>query len=722
MKKSLRRILSLMLVIAVLMTSMLVSTVGATGDPMQEVLLKALTLDAPGKTAFNAALNLADLSDIPGAASAMQTIFPSMSVADATLALEKYTNLRADQKLNIQASVLVFTLPTISPDVIRSFSTIATNINTELTGSSDTVDNKGIRLIIQIISYLNATGKNGAYVTDVTGDISKILFVYDPTNQFVNLVKSQINGLIDSGAMQTLFNKINGKGEGTSFDKLINYTSEIINASDIIPAERTAFKNNLGSYYTALPVVTPPTGGGDPGTGVPPVVIPPVDEVTEAVGNLADGQANLETTGLEVKEFENKLEAAIELAIEAVGTTVVAPTVSGTTATVTADQIKVADFLAKADAVVAKATELEKLTADSNVTIEKKIVIDVDSKGAATLNVSLPTELLTGVQAKGIQKIVIDSGDVKLDVAPDFVTSAKDAKTVSFQINKVAVTDELKATMNDEQKAMLASNATVYDFNFSTISATGTETKITDFDKSITIKIKYSLKAGENKDHLTVLFLGDDGEIQNMTGRYDETLGEIIFVTNHFSAYVIKNLVKSFDDVAANAWYRTQTESLASKGIVAGVTADSFKPNANITRAEFMTMLVKAKGVYDVNATCNFSDVSKEAWYYTYVASAVKAGIASGVGDSKFAPNSVITRQEMAVMIANALGEKTVTNVSSYLKATDASLISAYAKNGMALCVKNEFMVGSGNKLDPKGNSTRGMAAVVVYKYFNFIY
>lgn len=723
MKKSFKRILSLALVIAVLMTSMLVSSVGATTtiDPMQEVLLCALN-NGFDKTGFvtDVLVNLDTKADVTAEiVTTAQTYFKDgsgnllMKPSDVQKALEIYADRSTTHKATVNLLITSFTLEPVSAST-TSFSDITAAINEEFTGNAS--DSRGIQLFITILKTFDDKNQTGAWATDAS-NTALIDFKYDTAQSKVVYAKAGMDILIFE--METLKANLDGNKD---FDALLDYTEGKINAQN--PNQIAEFKKFLGTYgfYTAstTPEVTPTPAPVVTPTPTPAVTPTPV--ATKTVDEVIEDKPDEDATGLEVNAFEKTLEAAVEKAIEAVGTTTVAPTVSGTTATITADQIKVADFLAKADAVIAKATELEKTTTGTNVAVEKKIVIDVAAKNVESVNVALPAELLTKVQDKGIKTIEIATGDVKINIAPDFAAGVKTSSSIAFSVDKVAVSTELKATMTDEQKDILAANPTVYDLSAMLTASNGTETKLTNFDKSIKIKIKYTLKAGENKDSLTVLFLGDDGKIQNMVGSYNETSGEIEFITNHFSTYVVKNFEKSFNDVTAGAWYKSQAKSLASKGIVEGIDENNFAPNANITRAEFLTMLVKANGSYDETATADFTDVSKDAWYYTYVASAVKAGITSGIGDNKFGPSSLITREQMAVMIANALGEKTVKNANSYLTANDTSDISDFAKNGMALCIKNSFIGGIGNnKLAPKSNATRGMAAVVVYKYFNFV-
>lgn len=74
-----------------------------------------------------------------------------------------------------------------------------------------------------------------------------------------------------------------------------------------------------------------------------------------------------------------------------------------------------------------------------------------------------------------------------------------------------------------------------------------------------------------------------------------------------------------------------------------------------ITRAEFVKLIVELLKIKDNEVECNFTDVDKDAWYYPYVASALKFNIVNGMGDGSFGTNLNIKRQDMAVMAAAAI-------------------------------------------------------------------
>jgi hypothetical protein len=178
-----------------------------------------------------------------------------------------------------------------------------------------------------------------------------------------------------------------------------------------------------------------------------------------------------------------------------------------------------------------------------------------------------------------------------------------------------------------------------------------------------------------------------------------------------------------FSDVSASYWGYDAISSLASKGIVSGYPDGTFKPDASITRAEFATMLVKANGLNTSGTTGQFTDVTAGAWYYGSVNAAASAGLVSGMGDNLFAPNALITREQMAVMVANALGNKAPATNGTELNAfSDKSAVSSWAVSGMDEAVKAGIVSGmTANTLAPQADASRAQAAAMIYKMLAFL-
>ncbi len=109
-----------------------------------------------------------------------------------------------------------------------------------------------------------------------------------------------------------------------------------------------------------------------------------------------------------------------------------------------------------------------------------------------------------------------------------------------------------------------------------------------------------------------------------------------------------------FSDVARSEWYADDIGFVASLGVIAGYKDGTFKPNSNITRAEFVTMAMKIDRV--VNSSKSFKDMSDADWYAEYVKSAAEKGYATGYLDGTFRPNNPITRAEAVTIINSIIG------------------------------------------------------------------
>ena len=161
-------------------------------------------------------------------------------------------------------------------------------------------------------------------------------------------------------------------------------------------------------------------------------------------------------------------------------------------------------------------------------------------------------------------------------------------------------------------------------------------------------------------------------------------------------------------------WAQEDIEEMAARGIVSGVTADTFEPDRSITRAEFATLVAKALELESSN-TAGFADVSADAWYDAPVNAAVNAGIITGY-DGRFRPDDLITREEMAVILGKVydfLGKSA--GRGGIDRFTDKDAISEWAY----VYVDKAATVGliSGMTYDtfvPQENATRAQAASVI--------
>ncbi|AJS61487.1 licheninase [Paenibacillus sp. IHBB 10380] len=177
--------------------------------------------------------------------------------------------------------------------------------------------------------------------------------------------------------------------------------------------------------------------------------------------------------------------------------------------------------------------------------------------------------------------------------------------------------------------------------------------------------------------------------------------------------------VRSFHDVDARFdWAKTAIEQLAVKGIIHGTSDQTFGPGQKMRRADFVLLLVRAFDL-KAEADANFKDVAPESYYYEALRVAKKIGLVTGTGGDQFDPKSPISRQDMMVLLTRALklaGKSNIEASSDLSSFSDAAKVAEYAKDSVAILVKEEIVQGDGNALHPEQMATRAEAAVLVYR------
>lgn len=202
-------------------------------------------------------------------------------------------------------------------------------------------------------------------------------------------------------------------------------------------------------------------------------------------------------------------------------------------------------------------------------------------------------------------------------------------------------------------------------------------------------------------------------------GHYDRVTGTVTFSTTHFSYYAVNFKQVSFKDVAADAWYGKAVSFIAAREIATGTGNGNFSPDTKLTRGQFIVMLMKAYGIApDANQQDNFKDAGN-TYYTSYLAAAKRLGIAQGIGNSMFAPDKEITRQEMFTLLYNALkvinklpkgnSGKTLSDFS------DAERVESWAREAMTLLVETGITEGNSGKLKPGSAATRAEIAQILY-------
>ena len=152
------------------------------------------------------------------------------------------------------------------------------------------------------------------------------------------------------------------------------------------------------------------------------------------------------------------------------------------------------------------------------------------------------------------------------------------------------------------------------------------------------------------EDHYAYIVGYEDGSVQPEGDITRAEVATIFFrLLTDESRDEFWSQTNDYTDVPADAWYTNAVSTLTNAGIIDGYEDGTFKPNGNITRAEFATIAVRFfEATYDGEDL--FSDIAGH-WAQDYINEAANAGIVDGYPDGTFRPQQYITRAEAMTMV-----------------------------------------------------------------------
>lgn len=209
---------------------------------------------------------------------------------------------------------------------------------------------------------------------------------------------------------------------------------------------------------------------------------------------------------------------------------------------------------------------------------------------------------------------------------------------------------------------------------------------------------------------------GTNPKFEKQNGNYSGiSISNISYSSNKISFDIS---ISAFTDTD-NHWAENEINYMRYNGYLAGYDDGSFKPDKNLSRAEFATMIATIinPSIDPDYADRNFSDIS-EHWAEDYILQAARAGYMNGYPDGSFKPNNTITKTEILVTISNGIelygGD--VNDLSYYF--SDASSIANWAKQSIANILSHSMIPNYPNlsQINPSQNATRAEAAVLMYQ------
>ena len=325
---------------------------------------------------------------------------------------------------------------------------------------------------------------------------------------------------------------------------------------------------------------------------------------------------------------------------------------------------------------------------DETDTITGAVILTNDSNGTDTVTVD--KELLN-IGPKN--EIYLKNGQAVVMQIPTTYTTVQvgmrslTGETVKYQINSEP-TKEMNSTVDMYYKVVPVEGKLVIQ-NVSGGILALTKLKVT------------SSEAGGTT--------GDNGDISV------ETTPEAI----RYAMALMRGIdVPQFTDVAEDAWYHDYVYDLVYRGVVNGMTATTYEPEGKLTRAQFVKLLAcslaDAETLKTYEGKHPFKD-SEGHWAEAYIAWAKDKGIVEGVSATEFDPEAPITREQMATIFGRYALKQGIELPKSDNAAgsfPDADKISEYAREFVELMriagILNGYEDGT---FRPQGNATRAEAA-----------
>lgn len=210
--------------------------------------------------------------------------------------------------------------------------------------------------------------------------------------------------------------------------------------------------------------------------------------------------------------------------------------------------------------------------------------------------------------------------------------------------------------------------------------------------------------------------------LEDGTYQFTQPRGTVEIVVT-FVAASEEPVVLPFVDVAAEDWYGDAVAAVYARGLMTGTAEDTFAPELVATRGMVVSILHRLAGSPTVSAEV-FEDVTADDWYGQAVAWAASEGIASGTSAETFSPNAAVTREQLAALLCNFAAQQGMdTTARSDLSSfDDAETVSDWAQDAVSWAHAEGLLAGtSATTLSPQGEATRAQLAAMLVRFSDYL-
>lgn len=295
-------------------------------------------------------------------------------------------------------------------------------------------------------------------------------------------------------------------------------------------------------------------------------------------------------------------------------------------------------------------------------------------------------------------------------------TFTKEGNAVKLSFTKA--TDAAAAAALAKAQTLLGNSLAKLTLNAVATGFTVDVTEGTDaFLASITGDI--TVKADAGKEIVQVFYVNADGSLVPV--RTKVSPNGVTFPIPAEGTYITLQVDKQFVDTLTH-WVNTELKVAAAHLIADGYPDGTFLPEGNVTRAEFVALLVRSMGLAPASGTTQFSDVAADAWYANLVKAGVDAKLINGMDATHFAPNAQITREQMLALLGRAATNAGIAKQGNLSFFVDANALSSWSLSDAAAAygagLVNGEPAGAGYALNPSDTATRAEAAAILERLF----
>jgi len=236
-----------------------------------------------------------------------------------------------------------------------------------------------------------------------------------------------------------------------------------------------------------------------------------------------------------------------------------------------------------------------------------------------------------------------------------------------------------------------------------------------------------SLPADGLSNPESIMLFDENGQLQ--FSKYNPVTGNIDATVTSGGIFTLREHTISFADIEDRSQLmQTAVVQLASRGILRSAEENYFYPDEYINRTDFVSAIIMAFDMLDLEAQSNFVDVNPGSWYFHAIATAENERLVRGFPDGTFRGSLDIPKDQLVVIAASTLMEQMgyfIPNDIEYVLAqfVDRDMLADWSEEGIALATDaNVVLHRTDARFAPQSNMTRGDAAIVLYRVFGRIW